>query len=113
MTRRSVTRQHDAALNAHTGWVLALAISGRTLFSTGDDCTIGVWALGTWSHLRRVRVSKYVPDSLYCFSLAVSGSMLLCGGQCKGDRTGFVVLLDSDTPNCQHTLRLDHIVNSC
>ena len=34
--------------------------------------------------------------------------MLLCGGQCK-DRSGFVVVLDSDTLDCQHTLRLDSL----
>ena len=87
-----VTRQLDATLDAHTGPVYALAVSGRTLLSTGSDCTIGVWALGTWSHLRRTWVSKHVPDALD----------LLC--------SGFVVLFDSDTMDCRHTLRLDRCV---
>ena len=44
-----VTRQHETTLKAHTDAVLALALCGRPLVSTGRDCTIGVWALGTWS----------------------------------------------------------------
>ena len=39
--------------------------------------------------------------------LVVSGSMLLCGGRCEDDKSGFVVVLDADTLTCQHTLRLD------
>ena len=46
-----------------------------------------------------------------CYCLAVSGSMLLCGGECT-DHSGFMVVLDSDTLSCQHTLRLDHPVRS-
>ena len=41
-----------------------------------------------------------------CYCLAVSGSMLLCGGDCKDGRTGFVVVLGSECMGCQHTLRL-------
>ena len=107
-----VTRQHEATLDAHTCGVYALAVSGRTLLSTGVDCTIRVWALGTWSHLKMVRVSEHVPDAGWCSCLAVSGSMLLCGGYCKDGRSGFMVVLESDTLTCQHTLRLDHYVNS-
>ena len=33
--------------------------------------------------------------------------MLLCGGSCKNGRSGFLVVLDSDSMTCQHTLRLD------
>ena len=40
-------RQHEATLDAHTHGVYALAVWGRTLLSTGEDCTISVWALGT------------------------------------------------------------------
>ena len=87
-------------------------VSGRTLVSTGSDSTIGVWALGTWSHLRRVRVSEHVPDALRCYCLAVSGSMLLCCGQCDDEESGFMVVLDSDPLTCQHTLRLDPSVDS-
>ena len=105
-----VTRQLDATLDAHTGPVYALAVSGRTLLSTGSDCTIGVWTLGTWSHLRMVRVSEHVPDAGCCSCLATSGSMLLCGGVCEDEESGFVVVLDSDTLICQRTLRLDHPV---
>ena len=47
-----------------------------------------------------------------CFDLAVSGSMLLCVGYCKGDRSGFMVVLDADTDNYQHTLRLDPFISS-
>ena len=54
-----------------------------------------------------VRVSEHVPDALRCSCLALSGSMLLCSGGCKDDRSGFLVVLDSDTFSCQHTLRLD------
>ena len=100
----TVTRQHVAT---YTKWVLALAVSGRTLLSTGGDCTIGVWALGTWSLLRVVRVSKHVSDAECCCCLAVSGSMLLCGGWCKDHRSGFVLVLDSDTLDFRQTLRLD------
>ena len=56
-----VTRQHEATLDAHTYGVCALAVCGRTLLSTGRDSTISVWALGTWSHLKVVRVSEHVP----------------------------------------------------
>ena len=107
-----VTRQHEVTLDAHTR-AYALAVSGRTLVSTGWDCTIGVWALGTWSHLRWIRVIEHVPDARLCLCLAVSGSMLLCGGQRKGpgDRSGFVVVLDSDTLSYQHTLRFDRSVS--
>ena len=69
-----------------------------------------VWILGTWSHLRVVRVREHVPEALRCLCLAVSGSVLLCGGQCNGDRFGFVLVLDTDTLTCQHTLRLDSLV---
>ena len=105
-----ITRQHEATLNAHTDHVRALAVSGRTLLSTGDDCTISVWALGTWSHLRVVRVSELVPDVRYCLCLAVSGSMLLCGGECDDQESGFVLVLDSHTTSPQHTLQLDCFV---
>ena len=44
--------------------------------------------------------------------LAVSGWMLLCGGPCEDEESGFVVVLDSDTLTCQHTLQLDHSVDS-
>ena len=92
-----VTRQHEATIYAHTGAVCVLAVSGRTLLSTGHDCTIGVWALGTWSHIRRIRVSEHVPDALYCCNLALSGSMLLCGGTCMDEKSGFGMVLDADT----------------
>ena len=36
--------------------------------------------------------------------------MLLCGGECKGNWFGFVVVLDSDSLSCQHTLRLNHLI---
>ena len=36
--------------------------------------------------------------------------MLLCGGLCKDGRYGFLVVLDSDTLTCQHSLRLDYSV---
>ena len=86
-----------------------LELCGRTLLSTGYDGTIGVWVLGTWSHLRTMRVSEHVTDARFCNCLAVSGSMLLCGGMCM-DESGFVLVLDADTFACQHTLRLDHTV---
>ena len=117
-----VTRQHEATFEAHTGAVYVLAVSGRTLLSAGDDCTIGVWALGTWSHLRVVRISEHVPDCERCNFLAMSGSMLLCGGMCKDDELcedddescedndGFVVVLDINSLTCQHTLQFDHSV---
>ena len=95
-----VTRQHEATLDAHTGAVRALADCDRTLLSTGEDCTIGMWALGTWSHLGTVRISEHVPDARSCSCLAVSGSMLLCGGGSEG-RTGFVVVLDTESMTCQ------------
>ena len=107
-----VTRQHEATLDALTGCLSALAVNGRTLLSTGLDYTIGVWALGTWSHLRVVRVSEHVPDALYCTCLSVSGSMLVCGGWCEDEESGFMAVLDSDSMDCQHTLRLDHYVES-
>ena len=108
-----VSLQHEATLDAHTGEVFAFAVSGQTLFSTGDDFTIGVWALGTWSHLRMVRVSGHMPDAGCCHCLAVSGSMLLCGGQCNDDGSGgFVAVLDADTQTYLHTLELDHCVDS-
>ena len=117
--RAWVSRQLLAGVEHGDGWlrscptgpVEALAVSGRTLLSTGEDCTIGVWALGTWSHLKVVQVSEHVPDALRCCCLAVSGSMLLCDGVCK-DGSGFVVVLDSHSMSCQHTLRLDHSVRS-
>ena len=34
--------------------------------------------------------------------------MLLCGGECKGYMSSFVLVLDSDTLTCQHTLWLDY-----
>jgi len=70
-----------------------------------------MWALGTWSHIRRIRVSEHLPDALYCYDLALSGSMLLCGGTCKDEKSGIVMVLDADTLRCQHTLLLDHPVN--
>ena len=57
-----------------------------------------------------VRVSEHVPNALHCFCLAVSGSMLLCGGvseESDDEESGFVVVLDCDSLRCQHTLRLD------
>ena len=74
-----------------------LALCGRTLLSTGDDETIGVWGLGTWSHLTMGRVSEQVPRARYCYCLTVRGSMRLCDGLCKDDESGFVVVLDTDT----------------
>ena len=38
--------------------------------------------------------------------------MLVCGGECKHEESGFVVVLDINTLTCQHTLLLDHEVNS-
>ena len=88
-----------------------MAVCGPTLLSTGGDCSIGVWALGTWSHLQPlVRVSEHVPDAGWGSCLAVSGSMLLCGDECLDEESGFVVVLDSDTLTCQHSLRLDYSV---
>ena len=114
-----VTRQHEATLNAHTGSVRVLAPSGRTLLSTGTDRTIGVWALGTWSHLKMVRVSDHVLDAGCCSCLLVRGSMLLCGGDYNDDdedgdfaHKGFVVVLDADTRICQHTLLLFYPIES-
>ena len=107
-----VTQRHEATLEAHTGAVRALAVCDRTLLSTGDDSAIGVWALGTWNHLRMVRVSEHVPDALSCWCLAVSDSMLLCGGRCKDRTSGFVVVLDTESTTCRHILRLDHYVGS-
>ena len=106
-----VTRQHESTLDAHTGAIYALAVNGQTLLSTGHGCTICVWALGTWNHLREVRVSEHVPDALGCTCLAVSGSMLLCGGVRDQD-SGLVVVLDSKTMDCEHTLRLEHSVHN-
>ena len=107
-----VNRQHEATFDAHTGGVLALAICGRTLLSTGNDCTIGVWALGTWSHLMRVRVSDHVPEAWACYCLAASGSMLLCGGAYKDEESfGFLLVLDSQSMSCQYTLQLDHYIH--
>ena len=107
-----VTRQNEKTLDAHTGSVLALAVSGRALLSTGRDGTIGVWALGTWSHLRTVRLSEHLAEAVYSKCLAVSGSMLLCGGVRKGGRYGFMVVLDAATLSFQHTLQLEHDVRS-
>ena len=90
-----------------------LAVSGRTLLSTSEDCTIRVWVLGTWSPLRVVSVSEHVPNAL-CFNcLAVSGSMLHCGRKRKARRSGFVMVLDSDTLTYQHSLRLDNSWSAC
>ena len=41
-----VTRQHEATLEAHTDAVCVLAVSGRTLLSTGDDVRVGALYLG-------------------------------------------------------------------
>ena len=76
------------------------------------DCTISVWALGTWSHLRSVLVSKHVPNAQGCHCLAVSGSMLLWVGNFRDEVSGYLVVLDAETLTCQHTLRLDHYVGS-
>ena len=47
-----------------------------------------------------------------CYTcLAVSGSMLLCGGVRDQD-SGLVVVLDSKTMDRQHTLRLEHAVHN-
>ena len=56
-------------------------------------------------------MSEHVPDALHCRCLAVSGSMLLCSGLCTDGESGFVVVLDSDTLTCQHTLWLDDYVH--
>ena len=105
-----VTRQHEATLDAHIQWLQALVVCGRTLLSTGDDVTIGVWVVGTWDFVRRLRVSEHVPDALWCYCLAVSGSTLLCGGARKDGTSGFVVVFDAETKRYQHTLCLDHYV---
>ena len=51
-----------------------------------------------------------MPDARFCYCLAVSGSMLLCGWGRKDDGSCFVAVLDIDTLTCQHTLRLDSLV---
>ena len=106
------TRQHEATLSAsHTGPVRALALSGGMLLSTSTDGSIGIWALGSWESLRRIWVSEHVPDAQFCSCLAVSGSMLLCGGASE-HLSGFVVVLNAATMSCEHTLRVDKSVRS-
>ena len=101
-----VTRQHEAILEAHTRAVSALAVLGRTLLSTVEDCAVRVWVLGIWSHLREVKVIEHVPDARFCYCLAVSGSMLLHCEDDEGYEFGFMAVLYPDTLTCQHTLRL-------
>ena len=48
-----------------------------------------------------------MPDVLSPFCLAMSGSMMVCGGYRNDDQNGFVVVLDSQAMRCGHTLRLD------
>ena len=107
-----VTQQHEATLDAHTGPVKALAVCGRVLLSAGDDGTIGVWALEGWLLLHRLRVSEHMPDAQFCNCLAASGSSLLCGGQCRDGRSGFVVVLSEETLRPETVLRLDMQVRS-
>ena len=80
MVHSIASRQHEATRNAHTGTVYALAVSGEKLYSTGEDGTICVWALGTWGRLRTIRVGEHVPDVSHPCCLAMSGSVLVCGG---------------------------------
>ena len=47
-------RQHETILDAPTGCVLALAVSGEKLYSTSHDGTICEWVLGTWERQRTI-----------------------------------------------------------
>ena len=104
------SRQHEANL-FHNGSVCALALSGEKLFSTGDR-TICEWALSTWESLRTIRVHEHAPNAAYPLCLAMSGSMLVCGGYRNDRRQGFVLVLDTEAMRCEHTLRLDGPVES-
>ena len=98
-----VTRQQEATLDTHPHFVAALAVSGPMLLGSGASSTIGMWALGTWSHLRMGRVSDHVPDAVLCSCLAIRGSKLLCGGECRDQESDFLVVFDSDSMDFQHT----------
>ena len=107
MVHSIASRQHEATLDASTGAVYALAVSGEKLFSTSDDRAICEWALGTWECQRTIRVDEHVPDVWFPRCLSMSGSLLVCGGYCNDRQTGFVVVLDAQAMRCEHTLRLD------
>ena len=104
------SRQHEATLRAHTRTVNELAVSGEKLYSASEDGTICEWALGTWERLRTIRVGEHVPDVSYPCSLAMSGSMLVCGGYRMNEANGFVLVLDTQNLRCEHTLLLDESV---
>ena len=70
------------------------------------------WALGTWERLRTIRVSEHVPDVSFPFCLAMSGSMLVCGGYRNDSQYGFVLVLDTQAMTCEHVLHLDGPVNA-
>ena len=105
-----VTRQREATLDAHTDEVNALAVSGCRLFSAAEDLTIRAWALGTWQHLCSIRIGEHVSEASRPTCLAISGSMLVCGGYRNGDQNGFVLILDADAMRGQHTLLVDELV---
>ena len=84
-----------------------LAVSGEKLYSTSHDWTICEWALGTWEHQRTIQVDEHVPDVSFPHCLAMSGSMLVCGGYSNNSQNGFVLVLDTQATTCEHVLRLD------
>ena len=73
-----------------------------------------------WEQVRVARVIEHVPKVNSCVCLAISGSKLLCGGDLVRDddasdendrdnvKKGFLMVLDYEAMNCEHTLLLDY-----
>ena len=118
-----VTQEHETTLGGASlsDNVLALALGGSTLFSTGAVGVIHAWALGSWEHLRQIRVNELGVDVLSCTCLTVrggaggpggEGAMLLCGGKRRDSNSGFLVVLDAGTMKSELTLLLDGPVDA-
>ena len=108
-----VTLRHEATLD-HSDAVLALAVTGGRLYSTGSEGIISVWALGTFQLVHRVRL----PDVESSWRLAVSGSKLLCGVHASKSSRSYngcrsVVVLGTETMHCEYTLRVDLDKKGC
>ena len=111
-----ISRQCEALLETYSDAVRSLCLckqrllsSGRhgTVISTGDDGTIGVWSLGTWTNLKRIKLANHISEFQYSTCLGVSGSFVLCGGRCDCGDTGFLMAFDAETMSFVRAMRID------
>lgn len=69
-----------ACLRGHTKLVTCLAVFGNRLYSGGDDCTVRIWDLSSFTEISCIRMPKPVADiqiSAGKMCVAVSGKILV------------------------------------